>query len=895
MLASGVDPGQEPLIDDGKIHRFRGPGDKPGRKNCWYILFSDGGGSFGSWRLGVEEIWSPRNGRFAEADRQRIEDAKRKAEADRECKRSAASAKAQNLWERGIPVRNREEHLYLVAKGIQPHGIRRMAGLPLLLVPLSDTASAAPVNLQIIGTDGTKRFLAGGRVAGCYFSIADKPLSPELSEIYIAEGFATAATVHEASGCPTAVAFNACNLRAVAEGLRGQYPKAKITICADDDRNTDGNPGVRKATEAARAVQGLLAVPKFPDGIGGTDFNDLAASSGLDAVRAQLGGARKPAAAEIPANFKLTKDMVYVLRERTTKDRGVEVLEDPVCSRLEVVALTRDNMGCEWGRLLRFRDPDGREHEWAMPTSMLAAEGAEYRARLLEQGLTIWPTREARLGLHEYLAQCRPVARARAVTRLGWHEGVFVLPDETFGEAGVDRTLYQSATAFTHAFNVSGSLEDWRREVSARCAGNSRLILSVSASFAAPLLHFTGDESGGFNLVGRSSLGKTTALRAAGSVWGGSQAAAGYLQQWRATANGLEGVAAAHCDTLLPLDELSEVGAKEAGNIAYMLANGKGKARAHRDGSVRRCSSWRLLFLSSGEITLADKIREDARLRVTAGQQVRILDIPAECGSKLGLFEDIHDARNGQEFADQLKAATQSYYGTAARALLGEIAKRPERFAETIRNHRNDFIAEYCPEGADGQIRRAATRFGLVAAAGELATALQIAGWEAGEATWAAGTCFLAWLARRGHIGPAEIEDGIEKIRRFFALHGDSRFSPDGDSANGRPTINRAGFRKNGNFYVFPEIFRSEIAAGFEWHSLAAALVERGMLVMGKDGKLQVTVRNPDGGKTIRMFCFTPAVLADEELAGSPSEEERPLYEDRPFCRISTIIKRRQR
>jgi uncharacterized protein (DUF927 family) len=311
-----------------------------------------------------------------------------------------------------------------------------------------------------------------------------------------------------------------------------------------------------------------------------------------------------------------------------------------------------------------------------------------------------------------------------------------------------------------------------------------------------------------------------------------------------------------------------------------MLANGRGKARAHRDGSARNCSSWRLLFLSSGEITLADKIREDARLRATAGQQVRILDIPADCGSELGLFEDLHGARNGQEFADELKAATQSYYGTAARAFLAEIDKQAERFAETICNHRNDFIAHYCPAGADGQIRRAATRFGLVAAAGELATALEITGWEAGNATWAASVCFSAWLERRGYVGPAEIKDGIEQVRRFFALHGESRFSPEGDSANGRPTINRAGFRTNGYFYVFPEIFRSEIAAGFEWHSLAAELVERGVLIMGKDGKPQVPVRNPDGGKTIRMFCFTPAVLADEELAKNAYEEERPRYED---------------
>jgi uncharacterized protein (DUF927 family) len=128
-----------------------------------------------------------------------------------------------------------------------------------------------------------------------------------------------------------------------------------------------------------------------------------------------------------------------------------------------------------------------------------------------------------------------------------------------------------------------------------------------------------------------------------------------------------------------------------------MLANAQGKSRARRDGSARKPFAWRLLFLSSGEITLADKIREDGRQKATAGQQVRILDIPADCRTGVGLFENIHGAQNGQEFADQLKAATQSYYGTAARAYLTEITNQPERIAETVRNHRNDFIVEYCP------------------------------------------------------------------------------------------------------------------------------------------------------------------------------------------------------
>ena len=569
---------------------------------------------------------------------------------------------------------------------------------------------------------------------------------------------------------------------------------------------------------------------------------------------------------EIPPGFKLTEDTLYVLREVKTKD-GSEVKEHQVCSRLEVVALTRDDSGGEWGRLLRFKDLDESQHEWAMPTEMLAGEGTEYRARLWQQGLRIWPTKEARHGLHEYISQCQPTARARAVTRVGWHDGVFVLPDATFGDLNEnERTLYQSAVSVNHAFNVRGTLEEWQREISARCVGNSRLTFAVSAGFAPPLLHLTNDESGGFHFVGSSSLGKTTALRVGGSVWGGSHEPAGYLRQWRATANGLEGIAAMHCDALICLDEMGQVNAREAGEVGYLLANGQGKGRARRDGSARSPFTWRVLFLSSGEITLADKIREDGRQRATAGQQVRILDIPAEAGN-FGLFENLHGAASGQEFADALRNATQRNYGTAARAFLPEIAKHAERIADKVREYRDAFIAQHRPAGASEQVGRGAARFGLVAAAGELATVLGLTGWDADAATEAAGACFEAWLALRGHAGPAEIEAGIEQVRHFFALHGGSRFGMGNASdidSHGRTVLNRAGFCKDGNFWVYPEVFRKDIAAGYDCRALTDALAARALLRRDKDGKVQCPVRDPGSGKLIRMLCFMPAILGEE-------------------------------
>ncbi|MEO6320648.1 MAG: toprim domain-containing protein, partial [Polaromonas sp.] len=168
-------------------------------------------------------------------------------------------------------------HPYLVRKGIQAHGIKQDGDV--LLVPLRDTAGTLH-SLQTITPDGDKRFR--GRMKGCYHAIG-KPKG----RIIVCEGFATGASIHEATGEAVAVAFNAGNVGPVATALHKKYPDLAIILAADDDIHTDGNPGRSKARDAALAVGGFVVVPHFPAGrpAKATDFNDLAALAGLDAVR----------------------------------------------------------------------------------------------------------------------------------------------------------------------------------------------------------------------------------------------------------------------------------------------------------------------------------------------------------------------------------------------------------------------------------------------------------------------------------------------------------------------------------------------------------------------------------------------------------------------------------
>lgn len=261
MRAAGLEP-HKPLDirDDGRVHRFRVTGDKPGSLNGWYV--GHGGGDpvviFGSWKTGEQHTWRGASSRALtvaeQADAQRRMQAMHQArEAERIAVQAEARAKAGALWSSARPATN--GHPYLQRKQVPAIGIRQLREQ--LLIPLRD-AHGTLHSLQFIGADGSKKFLTGGRVAGTYFSMG-RPRNALL----LCEGYATAATVFAATGEATAVAFNCSNLPAVARALRSKFPRIKIIVCADDDQGTPGNPGVTKATEAARAVRGVVAVPRL--------------------------------------------------------------------------------------------------------------------------------------------------------------------------------------------------------------------------------------------------------------------------------------------------------------------------------------------------------------------------------------------------------------------------------------------------------------------------------------------------------------------------------------------------------------------------------------------------------------------------------------------------------
>ena len=335
----------------------------------------------------------------------------------------------------------------------------------------------------------------------------------------------------------------------------------------------------------------------------------MALHHGSGAVKAAIEVASKPETTmatppDVPVaidcgggRFEVSANGVFFID--TDKD-GNEQPPRWLCSLLSVAAMTRDAQSGAWGRLLQWRDADEVHHQWAMPLELLQSDGAEVRRELARLGLSIAPGKTAR----DLLASCLQVwpvkMRARCVDRLGWHGDIYVTPVQSIG-AHDEIVVFQNLHMLEPAFSVSGTVASWRDSVAALAAGNSRVVFAIAAALAGSLLKMSGIDSGSFHLRGTSSCGKNISLLVASSVWGRPQS---YRRMWRVTTNGLEGLAALHNDGVLVLDELGQLDPKEAGEAAYLLANGQGKTRASRIGTARQSMQWRLLLLSAGEKSL---------------------------------------------------------------------------------------------------------------------------------------------------------------------------------------------------------------------------------------------------------------------------------------------------
>ena len=316
MRAAGLDY-DGPIIADGQRHRIKVNGDR--KPDSWYQLHPDhpAAGNFGCWKRGINENWciaSSENlteAERAERDR-RWRQQKEERGAEQQRQHQDARIKAQDILDTAQDAR--DDHPYLVRKAVKSYPGVKQGVWPqrqregCLLIPGRNSDGRLMTVQAIFPTkpaDGRdKDFLKGGAKTGAHFDIGDLSAA---TTILIAKGYATAATLHEATGYPAVVAFDSGNLKPVTEAIRGAYLKTPLLICADNDRATPGNPGLSKATAIVRQYKTplvKLATPDFADDEPGSDFNDLAALHGLERVKAVIEAALNPPKSGLGLSFK---------------------------------------------------------------------------------------------------------------------------------------------------------------------------------------------------------------------------------------------------------------------------------------------------------------------------------------------------------------------------------------------------------------------------------------------------------------------------------------------------------------------------------------------------------------------------------------------------------------
>lgn len=428
-----------------------------------------------------------------------------------------------------------------------------------------------------------------------------------------------------------------------------------------------------------------------------------------------------------------------------------------LCSRLEVVSEGCDKYGRGHCRVVRFDDSFGNSRERVIMLSDLIASQSKTLATLVDEGLQLYrvTSQGGNAQIAEFIRTCPVNERFTTVDAYGWVElgKSFIVPSATVGDTNGSDIVFNGDEEGAPKYGQGGTLEQWQNTIGRNARHSSRIAFAVCMAFASPLLMFTSEPSGGFHLVGRSSSGKTTAIRAGVSVWAQVLEDSGELKtSWNATGNGLEGVAKNHSDLPLFLDELGQGdnGRLNVEQVLYMLGNGTGKQRMTREAKARALNLWRLLFMSAGEHS-ASEMMERLKKDIATGANVRMATIEACPEGGHGVFETLPKGVEARALAESFSEDGAKYYGTAGvefmRAFIDDVHQRGG--VEAMKAHIAKKMKEWVESHAKhhtAQVQRVAKRFALVAVAGELATKYDVLPWAVGEASQFASLCFKSFV-----------------------------------------------------------------------------------------------------------------------------------------------------
>jgi len=529
-----------------------------------------------------------------------------------------------------------------------------------------------------------------------------------------------------------------------------------------------------------------------------------------------------------------------------------EFTENPyVSSVIYVHSYVQDVTTKEWMVRVLFKDFTENWQNLLLSMSDVSSNASRLVQALSTRG--IYCAKSRNYQLYQYVRGCRPSRKLQCVDKPGWCEGQYVMPEE-LDLVSYNNITYSPSDLSKNQYQVLGAEQLWKEKVASLCPGNSRLVISVCLAFGSVLMPLLGGRTCGFHFYAPSSRGKTTVLKLAKSVMGSPED----LVSWRTTDNALENIAAEHNHSILCLDELAQMAEsnlKRVGESIYMLGNEEGKSRYYMNGNPK---TWRMYFLSSGELSLRDTF-SSGKKNTKAGQEVRFIDVPAEVNTEYGILDTIHDFPNSRALVDELNRNVELYHGTAGRAFIRDLTEDKELYLSIARDFKDEFLSALDLSGADAQVCRVADHFATVAAAGELASKFEITGWAIGQSTWAAKQCFDAWINQRGGEDSQEEQVAITTVQDKLIQYGHNKFIT---NENPKPRGQYWGKREGNDYFVFASVFNNQICSGINAKQAINALVNKGFITLSSDGRNTVTKRID--GKVARCFHLNETLFNED-------------------------------
>ena len=505
---------------------------------------------------------------------------------------------------------------------------------------------------------------------------------------------------------------------------------------------------------------------------------------------------------------------------------------------IKITALLRTSSGTNWSKMVEFMDFDKNNKSVVIENQDLLENSQDAFKKLVSNGLAVNVCKKP---LMDYLRYETPEKRVTLLTKCGWVESglEYVSTNFKITDDNSDYVL-QFIDSLDTKIQQKCSLADWQRNICKYCVCNDVLSFVLCVSLSGILLKFTNIGTTIFNLVGKSSIGKTTALCIAASCWGDKDV----IKQWRTTSNALERTAFYHNDGVLILDELGQINNKEAENITYMLGNGRGKLRMKSDGDIKETNSWRAMILSSGEVGIADKI-ESVGGKIKGGHSVRCIDIDALV-SRFGIYNNLYGEKDGASFSNMLKQACGMYYGIAAEEFVRRLVKGTTLYdldnciKYSVLQEYGDICKKYDIKNAEGQIKRVAEIFALLAVTGVLAARNGVFTHTEEQIRSSIYNMFGKWLKDRSCM--EEEHDIVELLKGFLVQH-EARFQKL-NVLDERNVINKLGYidKKDDRtiYYVIPSLFQKEFSmdcVGMSHKIVRRILAEKGILELCNDGR----------------------------------------------------------